>query len=155
MKGLITLLLMIPISAIAQIRVDDVGDGWKAKVDSAITLIANVSPQAKALLDSTTEHVEFWLGDRSSTRPDPKRGKGTILLAVDEIGLGVTNIAAVLVHESFHLHLYNIKYTMKPEDEEIAAYVWELMFLKQVVGCPYWLLKNAEYQIKTISSGNR
>jgi hypothetical protein len=155
MKRFLIALLFAPLCASAQIKVDDVGDGWKAKVDSAILVIATVSPHAKALLDSTTIRIEFWLGDRSSTRPDPKGNRGTILLAVDEIELGVMNIAAVLVHESFHLHIHRIKYKMSATDEEIAAYVWELAFLKQVVGCPAWLIRNAEFQIRTLSTQNR
>jgi hypothetical protein len=155
MKRFILAILLAPLCASAQIKIDDVGDGWKAKVDSAMFIISQVSPHAKALIDSTTEHVEFWLGDRSSTRPDPKGGKGTILLAVDEIELGVVNIAAVLVHESFHLHIHRIKYKMAATDEEIAAYVWELAFLKQVTSCPSWLIRNAEYQIRTLSTQNR
>lgn len=154
MKGFLLAIFLAPIAAFSQIRVDDVGDGWKSKVDSAIVLIRQTSPQAAALLDSTTIHVEFWLGDRSSTRPDPKGGKGTILLAVDEIELGIQNIAAVLVHESFHLHIHKIKYKMSPKDEEVAAYVWEIMFLKQVKDCPDWLIINAEYRIRSLSAGN-
>lgn len=153
MKGFLLAIFLAPIAAFSQIRVDDVGDGWKSKVDSAIVLIKQTSPQAAALLDSTTIHIEFWLGDRSSTRPDPKGGKGTILLAVDEIELGIQNIAAVLVHESFHLHIHKIKYKMAQRDEEVAAYVWEIMFLKQIPNCPDWLIINAEYQIRTLSSG--
>jgi hypothetical protein len=152
---LLSLLSLLSFSAFSQIAIDDVGDGWKSRVDSAITIIAQVSPEAKALLDSTTNRVEFWLGDRSSTRPEPGGKKGTILLAVDEIDLGIYNIAAVLVHESFHLHIHRIKFKMKPTDEEIAAYIWEMMFLKQIPNCPPWLIINAEYQIKLLSSENR
>lgn len=152
MKKLILLLLICTISIVAnaQIKVDDVGDGWKLKVDSAIQLIGRTSIDAKNLLDSSTARVEFWLGDRSSTRPDPDRKRGTILLAVDEIGLGIENIAAVLVHESFHLHIYNLGYKLDPIDEERWAYTWELLFLTQVQNCPHWLILNAEYQINAL-----
>ncbi len=138
-----------------QIVVDDVGDGWKKKVDSAMTLVKTVSPDAWALIDSTTNRVEFWLGDRSSTRPDPNFKKGTILLAVDEIDLGVINIAAVLVHESLHLSFHQKKFGLDPIQEEVTAYLWELAFLLQVPNCPVWLVKNAEYQIMTLRSKNR
>lgn len=152
MRALFLLLVSFPILATAQIRVDNVGDGWKARVDSAIQLVKEVSPTAWALLDSTTANVEFWLGDRSSTRPDPTFKKGTILLAVDEIEFGIVNIAAVLVHESFHLSLHQRQFKIESNQEEITAYVWELLFLMQVPNCPLWLIHNAESQIKLIQS---
>lgn len=144
-------LILTPIMASAQIKVDDVGDGWKLKVDSAIQLIKQVSPDAGAVLDSNVDRVEFWLGDRSSTRPDRNGGKGTILIAVDEIPLGIYNIAAVLVHESLHLHFNRIKFKLDPKQEELTAYCWELLFLIQIPNCPTWLIQNAEFQIRTLS----
>jgi hypothetical protein len=152
MRILFILIMSLPTLVSAQIKIDDVGDGWKVKVDSAITLIKKVSPDAWLLLDSTTSNVEFWLGDRSSTRPDPNFKKGTILLAVDEIELGVVNIAAVLVHESLHLSFHQRKFALEPKQEELTAYLWELLFLVQVPNCPLWLIQNAEAQIKTIYS---
>jgi len=152
MRTIFIVLMLLPTLLSAQIKVDDVGDGWKSRVDSAIQLIQKVSPDAWALLDSTTNKVEFWLGDRSSTRPDPAFGKGTILLAVDDIELGVFNVAAVLVHESLHLSFHQKKLRLEAKQEELTAYLWELLFLMQVPGCPFWLIHNAEYQIKTIYS---
>jgi len=152
MRTIFIILLSFPFTAFGQILIDDVGDGWKKKVDSAIVLIKKVSPYAWAVLDNSTNRVEFWLGDRSSTRPDPNFGKGTILMAVDEIELGIVNMAAVLVHESLHLHFHQNKLGLEPNHEEITAYLWELVFLIQVPSCPVWLIKNAEYQISTLQS---
>jgi hypothetical protein len=154
MKRLLIILSLLPINLFGQILVDDVGDGWKNKVDSAICLIQTVSPEASALLTRTTNRVEFWLGDRSSTRPDPNLGQGTILLAVDEIGLGIINIAAVLVHESLHLFLHQTQAGLQPDHEEATAYFWELIFLEKVPNCPTWLIINAETQLKAIGTGN-
>lgn len=154
MRTLLIILICLPTLLKAQIQVDDVGDGWKSKVDSAITLIKSVSPEAWSVLDSTTSHIEFWLGDRSSTRPDPNFNKGTILLAVDEIELGIVNIAAVLVHESLHLSFHQKQLKIDQNQEEITAYVWELLFLMKVPNCPIWLIHNAESQIKLIYSRN-
>ena len=154
MKALIFVLILLPIQAIAQIKVDDVGDGWKAKVDSAITLVKDVSPEAYKVLIGSTDRVEFWLGDRSSTRPDPDYNRGTILLAVDEIELGVVNIAAALVHESLHLRFHQNRTKLEPDHEEATAYFWELLFLLKVPNCPEWLIINAETQLKAIGNRN-
>lgn len=154
MRILLLILISLPTVLSAQIKIDDVGDGWKNKVDSAVTLIKTVSPDAWSLLDSTTANIEFWLGDRSSTRPDPNFKKGTILLAVDEIELGIVNIAAVLVHESLHLSFHQKQFKLDPKQEELTAYLWELLFLSQVPNCPLWLIYNAESQIKIIYSEN-
>jgi hypothetical protein len=154
MKAIFFILILLPIQVIGQIRVDDVGDGWKAKVDSAITLVRNTSPEAYKVLVNSTSNVEFWLGDRSSTRPNPDFTKGTILLAVDEIELGIVNISAVLVHESLHLYFHQVKANLDPNHEEATAYFWELIFLFKVPNCPNWLIINAETQLKAIGSQN-
>jgi hypothetical protein len=154
MKALSILALLIPLQLFGQIKVDDVGDGWKAKVDSAITLVQTVSPEAYRILLTSTDRVEFWLGDRSSTRPDPNYQKGIILLAVDEMQLGVVNIAAVLVHESLHLHFHRTQTKLDQKQEEVTAYFWELIFLLSVPNCPDWLIINAETQMKAIGERN-
>lgn len=151
MKRLLLLLMIVPVITPAQIKIDDVGDGWKKKVDSAISLISATSDQADMLVRATTGRIEFWLGDRSSVSYPRDSTKGTILLAVGELKLGIENIAAVIVHESFHLHIAKIRHKMKSREEEIAAYAWELVFLKQIPNCPNWLILNAEYQIDALS----
>lgn len=155
MKHLIVILMMLPVAAFSQIQVDDVGEGWKARVDSALVMIQQTSPEAWALIDTNVAKVEFWLGDRSSTVPASHGKKGTILLAVDEIELGVYNIAAVIVHESIHLHMWRKGIKLPAIQEEITAYCWELMFLTRLPGCPAWLEYNAIYQIGQLQQQNK
>jgi len=151
MRTILFLLLSMPSLLFGQIVIDEVGDGWKAKVDSAIQLIKTNAPEAYRVLEENTNHIEFWIGDMSTTAPDPKKGKGTILIAVDEIELGIYNLAAVLVHESLHLHFHRKGIKMDPIQEEITAYAWEKLFLIQLPNCPMWLIQNADFQIRQLS----
>ena len=43
----------------SQIKIDDVGDGWKSKVDSAIVLIKEKDPEKYNLLMTHCKEVEF------------------------------------------------------------------------------------------------
>lgn len=155
MKNLFLLIMMLPFAAFSQIHIDEVGDGWKAKVDSALVLIKQTSPEAWAVVESSTAKIEFWIGDRSSTIPAKNGAKGTILIAVDEVPLGIYNIASVIVHESIHLHFLRTGVSMPPVQEEISAYCWELIFLNRVPNCPDWLKYNAIYQISQLQANNR
>ena len=62
-KNAITCILFaVPSLVFSQIKIDDVGDGWKSKVDSAIVLIKNTDPEKYQVLINNCERVEFITG---------------------------------------------------------------------------------------------
>lgn len=138
-NALTCVLSLIPLLSFSQIKVDDVGDGWKSKVDSAITLIKENDPDKYQVLISNCERVEFIIGDHSTTQP-PK----TIVITVNDAqSPSINNIAAILVHESFHLNVWNCGIKMDPKQEEKAAYTWEYDFLCKLPHVEDWLFLNA------------
>jgi len=137
-NALIGLLLFIPLLSFGQVKVDDVGDGWKAKVDSAIQLIKVTDTKKYNVLTQNCASVKFWIGKFSTTEDS------SILISSFEATHGsVNDIAACLVHESLHLHIKNRKVYMTAKDEEEFCYAYELDFLRKVPGCEQWLLDHA------------
>ena len=63
---LLILLLFFSTNCFSQIKIDDVGDGWKIKVDSAISLIKLVDPDKYEQLKSVCKHVSYWNGNFST-----------------------------------------------------------------------------------------
>ena len=49
-NALISLFIFLPILGFSQIKIDDVGDGWKMKVDSAVSVIKNSDPDKYNIL---------------------------------------------------------------------------------------------------------
>lgn len=139
-KNAITCILFaVPSLVFSQIKIDDVGDGWKSKVDSAIVLIKNTDPEKYQVLINNCERVEFIIGDHSTTLP-PK----TIVITVKDVQHpSINNIAAILVHESFHLKIWNANVKLTPKEEEKAAYTWEYDFLCKLPHVEDWLFLNA------------
>ena len=107
------------------IYVPDVGDGWKNKVDSAITLIKTFDREKYEMLRKYCDTVEFIVSDHSSVKYE-----STIALSVEDVKLGsVNNIASALVHESRHLYFHRKRIVMDPRSEEIECYSYEYDFL--------------------------
>ena len=122
-------LLLFPLTLCSQIKVDKAGDGWDSIVYSAINLIKKTSPLHYAVLIKTTQNVEFWNENYSSNNVID--GKGIIVISAKDIKLNsLNNIAAVLVHESYHLKFFIYGPTLKGYDEEYQCYLYELKFLK-------------------------
>jgi hypothetical protein len=123
----------------SQIKIDDVGDGWKSKVDSAILIIKTYDQEKYKILIDNCEKIEFILGDYSTTKP-PK----TIAITTNDAkSSSINNIAAILVHESFHLMVWNSGVKMNPNLEEKEAYKWEYYFLCKLPEVEDWLFLNA------------
>lgn len=138
-NALIAILIFLPIFSFAQIKVDDVGDGWKVKVDSAISLIKNKDPEKYETLIKNCNRVEFIIGDFSSTRPP-----NIIAITTKDMNKGsINNIAAILVHESFHLRIWNSGIIMNSRKEEKEAYMYEYDFLCGLSDVEEWLFLNA------------
>lgn len=126
-----------------QIKIDDVGDGWKHQVDSAIRLIHEKDLNAYLMLADHCTDIEFIIGEYSTTKPP-----GTIAITVKDMKLNsINNIAAILVHESYHLYCWNDKLKLSPRKEEHDAYMYEYEFLCKLPDVEDWLFLNAVNQI--------
>jgi len=131
MKKLFLLLFLLPFSLFSQINVHKAGDGWDSIVYSAINLIKKTSPYHYAILKDVVQEVEFWNENYSSN--DVIEGKGVIVISTQDIKLNsINNIAAVLVHESYHLKFLKYGPMLRGYEEEFACYSHELKFLKSL-----------------------
>ena len=142
-NALIGILLLISNLSYSQIKIDDVGDGWKSKVDSAILLIQEKDPKAYKLLTDHCKEVEFIIGDRSTTKLP-----NTIAITVKDMNINsINNIAAILVHESYHLYIWKSKIKLTEKKEEHNAYLYEYDFLCKLNDVEEWIFLNAVNQI--------
>ena len=130
---LIFLLLTIPVYS--QIEIDDVGDGWKSKVDSALTLIKKTDQTAyKEVLDNC-KHITYWMGAFSTTSDS-----ATIMISTNDMKIGsVNNLACVIVHEAHHLYIKRNKIVYTPRKEEYVCYSYEYEFLRKLPSPEDWL----------------
>jgi hypothetical protein len=58
--------------------------------------------------------------------------------------VSINNIAAVIVHESFHLKALHDNYGLTELEEESRAYEVELKFLEKIPNVEPWLINNAK-----------
>jgi hypothetical protein len=145
---LVCLISCIPFLAFSQIRIDDIGDGWKAKVEQALTVIQQTDCEKYDLLMATCKHISYSTATFATTESGT-----TILIPRREIVVGnINDIAAILVHESLHLYMLQNKLIMPEADEEVLCYAYELEFLLQIPGVETWLLDHARKQIAYFSS---
>lgn len=136
-KNSIIFLFLLPIFSFSQIRISDTAD-WKPKIEMAISLIKETDPQKYLMLVENCGDIEFLIGDRSTTKP-PK----TIVINTKDMNLNsINNIASVLVHESYHLYLYNKGERMNENEEELICYKYEYDFLCKLKSVEGWLFKN-------------
>jgi hypothetical protein len=147
MKLLVKCLSLIPFITFGQIRIDDVGDGWKDKVEQALHVIQQTDCEKYDLIMSTCTHISYSTANFATTESG-----NTILIPRREIVIGnINDIAAILVHESLHLYILQIKMIMPEADEEVLCYAYELEFLLQIPGVETWLLEHARKQIAYFS----
>ncbi len=139
----VVLTCLISVNLSAQIKVDDVGDGWKAKVDSALSIIQQYDIQRYNLLVQNCNQVQYWNGNFSTTEGF------SIMISTREMRAGnINNIAAILVHESLHLYFKKGNCSLSPNDEEASCYAYELDFLNHIPNVEPWLIQHAKNQIK-------
>ena len=128
----------------AQIKVADVGDGWKNKVDSAILIIKKYDQEKYNVLLETCHNIGYWNGAFSTTE-----GDSMITIAVNDIkSSNIYNIAAILVHESIHLYIKQLYFKLDTNKEESLCYRYELNFLMKVPEVDAWLISNAVKMIE-------
>ena len=141
--ALISVCLMLTTSGFSQIKVPDVGDNWKTKVELAIDLISRVDPISHKILIDNCDQIEYIVGDRSTCK-----WPNVIAINTKDLELGsINNIAAVLVHESHHLHYHNQKLRLEPDLEEYLCYLREYEFLCKLSDTEDWLFKNCINQL--------
>jgi len=144
---LLCLSLFLSVNLFGQIKVDDVGDGWKQTVEQAINLIKQYDTTRYNLLLEVCTHISYSTALFSTTESE-----NTILISQRDIqSKNVNNIAAVLVHESLHLYFQRKDYKMTEHQEEFRCYVYEIQFLLLLPNVEPWLLEHAQNQIKFYS----
>lgn len=127
-KLLIILILLISTNVFSQIRVEDIGDDWKTKVNMALDTIKKYDIEKYENILKVCNHVTFWNGNFSTTEDST-----TIMISQKDMLINnIFNIAAVLVHESYHLGIlkYNVKLNINYE--EYLAYRYEFNFLMKI-----------------------
>jgi hypothetical protein len=139
-NALIIILIFISNYSFSQIKIDDIGDGWKSKVESAISLIKENDINSYDMLIKNCLNIEFIIGNQSTTKPP-----NTIAISCADMSLNsINNIAAVLVHESYHLYLWNNKINMSNFKEEYKASMHEYRFLIKIEGVESWLINSTK-----------
>jgi len=142
MKKVIAFLLICT-SGFSQIKVDDVGPGWKDKVLQAIEVVRTYDIKKYNFLIEHCHHVNFWNGTYSTIElPD------RIIISAAEVTKGnINDLAAALVHESLHLCFSKNVITISSFKEEELCYKYELNFLMNIPNVEPWLIKHAQQQI--------
>jgi len=144
---LLCLSLFLSVNLFGQIKVDDVGDGWKQTVEQAIDLIKQYDTTRYNLLLEVCTHISYSTALFSTTESE-----NTILISQKDIqSKNINNIAAVLVHESLHLYFQRKGYKMTENQEEFRCYIYEMQFLLLIPNVEPWLLEHAQKQIEFYS----
>jgi hypothetical protein len=144
---ILLILLTLSSYSFSQIRITDVGDGWKGKVEQALDTIQKYDKEKYYLIMETCKVVAYWNGGFATTESD-----SIITIPTKEMNNGnIYNIAAILVHESLHLYFITTKFYLRPNVEEVIAYQHELEFLKKIPCVDEWLIENAKNKIKFYS----
>jgi hypothetical protein len=132
-----------------QLKVTDVGDGWKNKVDSALMIVKEYDLEKYNVILETCNVIGYWNESFSTTE-----GDSVILISTKDMNYGnVYNIAAILVHESMHLYIKQLYIKLPVNKEEVLCYTYELNFLNRVPNVEPWLINNATNKIKYYSKG--
>jgi hypothetical protein len=148
MKQLLLCLSFIPFFSFTQIKIDDVGDGWKGKVEQALTIVKQYDTEKYNLLIESCTHISYSLLSFSTTE-----NGNTILISQKQIITGnINDLAATLVHESLHLFILKNKLRMPENYEEVVCYTYELEFLYMIPNVESWLVNHATKQIEFYSN---
>ena len=129
----------------SQITIPAMASQYAKTIDSAITLVKKTDTSVYNRLDSVCDGVDLWLGAFSSYD-----GK-IIYISREDVLLGVQNVAAVLVHESQHLWIWNQGIEVDKPVEEVMCYKYELAFLNKIPNCETYLKKHAVKSILEFS----
>ncbi len=147
MKQLLKCLsIILPLTLSAQIKIDDVGEGWKGYMQQSIELIKQVDYAKYQQLFATCNHIGYWNGTYSTTEDS------TILISNHEARRGnIHDLAAALVHESMHLYIIQQQTVLAPTEEETVCYLYELDFLVKISDIEPWLIQHVLRQLESLN----
>ena len=143
MKWLVLILFNIPIFGYSQIKIDDVGDNWRLRVDSALQIVKKYDTTNYNVILKYCKNVSFWNGNFSTVEDS----QTVVITRKDIKGSCLNNISAILVHESTHLKIMKQKLTYTLNEEEIFCYYTELEFLRRIPNVEDWLINNTKKMI--------
>jgi hypothetical protein len=142
------LFLLLPYVSFSQIKVDDVGDGWKGKVDSALALIKEYDPRSYEHVIENCDHITYWLGSHSTSQYP-----SSVVIAVQDMKINsINNIACIIVHETVHLKLHTKGVDISGNREELIAYTIERSFAERIPNIEPWILTHIDNQIKLFTA---
>ena len=144
MRFTIILMLLFTIQLFSQIIIDDVGEGWKRKVERSLEVIQKTDSSKYNTVIKQCKRIGFWNNKFSTTE-----GNDVILISKQDIQSGnINNLSAIIIHESKHLYYRNNNIFLDERFEEILCYQYELDFLKKIPSVEDWLIKHCEIMIK-------
>ena len=145
MKHLLFLTLLLFTTPIfSQIKVEDVGDGWKNKIELALELIKKTDSNYYSHVINNCKHIGFWSG-KYSTNED-----SSIYMTKYDFEINsIQNLACIIVHESKHIELSKNKIVLSEKEEECICYTYEKEFLFKVEVPERRLLENVFYRIES------
>jgi uncharacterized protein (DUF779 family) len=131
----------------SQIVIIDGGEGWKSKIDSALSIIKTYDTTKYNTLLKVCHEIGYCT-DNSSTIEYPN----VIILSTKDIKSGnINDIAAAIVHESRHLYIYQNNITLPYNKEEYLCYDYELRFLKKIPNVDNYLILNCKRMMSYFS----
>ena len=143
MKFIVILIFLFTIQSFSQIIIDDVGDGWKQKVEMGLEVIQKTDSFKYNTVTNQCKRIGFWNGNFSTTE-----SSDVILISQKDIQVGnINNLSAIIIHESKHLYYRNNNIFLDERVEEILCYQYELDFLKKIPLVEDWLIKHSENMI--------
>lgn len=132
------LLLLIPFKIFGQIQIDQVGDKWQPQVVQALELIKKTDTTTYNSVLAHCKKISFWAGEFSTVE-----GNSTITIARGDMELNsIENIACIIVHESKHLEIIQLKLEFPLQYEECICYLCEMNFIEKLQGEPEWIREN-------------
>jgi hypothetical protein len=140
MKKMIWVLpfLLITSKIFGQIKIDQVGDNWEPQVVQALELIKITDTIKYNLVLKHCKKISFWSGAFSTVE-----GDNTVIIARGDMELNsIENIACIIVHESKHLEIIQLKLEFPLQYEECICYLWEMNFIEKMQGEPDWIREN-------------
>lgn len=145
-NALISILLIFTLPIYSQIKIDDVGDGWKGKVESALDLIEKTDQRAYNDVIKYCNHISFWTGNHSTTQYP-----NSIIISTKDIRINsINNLACLIVHESQHLKVNAKSIVLTEDEEELYCYRYEYEFAKKIIDIEDWLIQHIINNIKRL-----
>lgn len=137
-------LLLFTTPIFSQIKVEDVGDGWKNKIELALEIIKKTDSNYYSHVINNCKHIGFWSG-KYSTNED----SSIYMTKYDFEMNSIQNLACIIVHESKHIELSKNKIVLSEKEEECICYTYEKEFLFKVEVPERRLLENVFYRIES------